>query len=362
MSNGLDDVVAATTVLSDVDGAKGRLVIRGHAVEELARVWTFEEAVELLLEGFVAGLPSGEDLRAALGAARLDVFARIAPHLAALQDREPVEALRTGLSLLPDGDDLATTLRLIAAPAVITAACLRVQSGQAPVAPAAENGHSADFLRMVRGEPASHHAARGLDSYLVTVSDHGMNASTFAARTVASTQAGLGSAAIAGLCALKGPLHGGAPGPVLAMLDAIATPQAAEAWLAEALTQGERLMGFGHRIYRVRDPRADALKQAISRLSGGDGLAGRIELAEAVETAALELLRTKKPERSLETNVEFYTAVLLEALGFPASAFTCVFAAGRIVGWIAHAREQLMTGRLIRPQSLYVGPAPKIAA
>ncbi|WP_157015281.1 citrate synthase/methylcitrate synthase [Mesorhizobium xinjiangense] len=362
MTNGLDDVVAAETVLSDVDGAKGRLVIRGHAVEDLAAGWAFEDVVHLLLEGFVDGLPAGEDLRSAIGSARLGVFKRISPHLAALRDLEPVDALRAGLSLLADGDDLDTALQLVAAPAVITAARLRMGAAKTPVAPDPANTHSADFLRMISGRPATAHAASGLDSYLATVSDHGMNASTFTARTVASTQAGLGSAAIAGLCALKGPLHGGAPGPVLAMLDAIATPQAAHGWLAEALARGDRLMGFGHRIYRVRDPRADALKQAIARLSSDEELAGRIALAEAVETAALDLLRTAKPDRSLDTNVEFYTAALLEALGFPAQAFTCVFAAGRVVGWIAHAREQAMTGRLIRPQSRYIGPAPQIAA
>jgi len=176
---------------------------------------------------------------------------------------------------------------------------------------------------------------------------------------VASTRAGLTSAVLAGISALKGPLHGGAPGPVIEMLDEIGEPANARAWIEAALNRGDRLMGFGHRIYRVRDPRADALKAAVRRLGARHG---RLEFAEAVEAAALAVLRDRKPDRSLQTNVEFYTALLLEALAFPPAAFTCVFAMGRVAGWIAHAREQVLGGRLIRPQSAYVGPRPKVAA
>ena len=359
--NGLDDVIAAETVLSDVDGKAGRLVIRGRTVEDLARSATFEDVVAILLDGFFDHLPRRHALYAAIGAARVECYDRLAPHLAIMDNLTPVEALRAGLSLLPDGDGLDTALRLLAAPAVITAAKLRRDRGATPLAPDPDLAHSVDFLRMVHGQMPRDEDARGLDAYLATVSDHGMNASTFAARTVASTQAGLVSAGIAGLCALKGPLHGGAPGPVLDMLDAIGKPENAQVWLAAALARGDRLMGFGHRIYRVRDPRADALKAAIGRLGSTGVVGGRLALAEAVEAAALQLLREAKPDRPLDTNVEFYTAVLLEALGFPASAFTCVFAAGRMTGWIAHAREQLLTGRLIRPQSRYVGEVPQAA-
>ena len=181
---------------------------------------------------------------------------------------------------------------------------------------------------------------------------------------VASTRAGLTSAVLAGISALKGPLHGGAPGPVIEMLDAIGErrrtpgPGSRRRW-----TGGDRLMGFGHRIYRVRDPRADALKRAVRALGEGSNvLPGRLAFAEAVEEAALQILKARKPDRSLQTNVEFYTALLLEALAFPPEAFTCVFAMGRVAGWIAHAREQLAGGRLIRPQSRYVGPQPRAAA
>ncbi len=161
------------------------------------------------------------------------------------------------------------------------------------------------------------------------------------------------------MSALKGPLHGGAPGPVLDMLDEIACPERASSWLESALARGDRLMGFGHRVYRVRDPRADALKAAIQRLArAGQVDPSRLRLAESVEAAALDLLARKKPNRSLNTNTEFYTALLLEALGLPREAFTCIFAAGRAGGWVAHAREQMLNGRLIRPQSHYVGPQP----
>ena len=243
---------------------------------------------------------------------------------------------------------------------MLTPAIVRLRRGQMPLAPDREAGQAADMLRMLSGSAAEDAAVRALDAYLATVSEHGLNASTFAVRVVASTRAGLVSAAIAGLSALKGPLHGGAPGPVLDMLDAIAETGDAEAWLARALARGDRLMGFGHRIYKVRDPRADALKAVVRSLGSGAG--SRLALAERVEKAALDILHRQKPGRSLETNVEFYTAILLDALGFPADAFTCVFAAGRMPGWIAHAREQETNGRLIRPQSRYVGPAPRRAA
>jgi len=358
-AGGLEGVVAAETVLSEVDGAAGRLVIRGRSLDDLAGTARFEDVARLLFDGFFPDLP--DDLTAALGAARAEVFANVAHLDVGLARLGPVEAIRALLARLPDGDDLATALRLLAGPAVFTAAVVRARQGEAPIAPDPALGHAADALRMLRGSAAGSRAAAGLDAYLVTVSDHGLNASTFAARVIASTQAGLNSAALGGLSALKGPLHGGAPGPVLDMLDAIGTADRAPAWIAAALDRGERLMGFGHRIYRVRDPRADALKAALGRLTAGRPT-GRIALAEAVEAAALAELKARKPGRVLETNVEFYTALLLEALGFPPEAFTCVFAMGRTAGWIAHAREQAATGRLIRPQSLYVGPEPKLAA
>lgn len=361
MSDGLEDVVAAQTVLSEVDGQRGVLIIRGRSLDELAGRTRFEDLAALLFDGFFDELPA--DLTASLGAARVEVFSEVAGLDTGLLDRSPIEAMRALTARLADGDDLATALRLLAAPAVFTAAVVRAEAGEAPVAPDPSLPHAADVLRMMRGKPARQAEIDALDTYLVTVSDHGLNASTFAARVIASTRAGLTSAVLGGISALKGPLHGGAPGPVIEMLDEIGNPANARVWIEQALARGDRLMGFGHRIYRVRDPRADALKAAVRRMDEGSNTRpGRIAFAESVEAAALAILKEHKPDRALDTNVEFYTALLLEALAFPPAAFTCVFAMGRVAGWIAHAREQVAGGRLIRPQSIYVGPQPRQAA
>lgn len=360
MSDGLENVVAAETVLSDVDGLAGRLVIRGLPLSALAGRVTYEAALALLWEGFFPDQP--EDLGPALGAARGDVFEQLAPHLDAAADLPVFDGMRMLVSRMEDDTSLEAALRLVAAPAVALASLLARRKGLALSAPNPALGHSADILRIANGAVTDEQAL-GLDSYLVTVIDHGLNASTFAARVVASTQAGLGSAVLAALGALKGPLHGGAPGPVLDMLDAIGTPGNAASWIAAELARGERLMGFGHRIYRVRDPRADALSAAIGRLRASGAVdAARMELAATVETTALAALARHKPDRPLQTNVEFFTALLLEALGFPRDSFTAVFAAGRVGGWIAHAREQAASGRLIRPKSRYIGPVPREAA
>jgi citrate synthase len=359
--DGLENVVAAETVLSEVDGQAGRLVIRGYPIEELSGHATYEAAARLLLDGFFDDLPA--DLAPALGAARAEVFVHVAALDAALLALTPMEAMRALTARLADGDDLATALRLIAAPAVFTAAVVRRQAGAAPLPPDPALSHAADILRMLRGAPAPAAEVKAFETYLVTVIDHGLNASTFTARVIASTHAGLASAFLGGISALKGPLHGGAPGPVIEMLDGIGAPGRARAWIEAAMDRGDRLMGFGHRVYKVRDPRADALKRAVRLLAERSNvLPGRLAFAEAVEEAALAILKDRKPNRSLQTNVEFYTALLLEALAFPPSAFTCVFAIGRSAGWIAHAREQVATGRLIRPQSRYVGPRPRAAA
>ncbi|MEZ5997406.1 MAG: citrate synthase/methylcitrate synthase [Hyphomonas sp.] len=355
MDSGLENVVAAETILSDVDGQNGRLVIRGWPVQLLAASMAYEDTAHLLWQGFFEDFPDVQTLAARLGAARGDVFAYVKKIPAGL---DTVSFLRTGWSLLPDDESLEAAIRLAAAAPVFTAAAVRAEQGKPAIAPDPALSQSADFLRMLTGKTPSEAEARALDAYLVTVSDHGLNASTFTARVVASTRAGLVSSAVAGISALKGPLHGGAPGPVLDMVDEIGTPENAEAWIDAALARGERLMGFGHRVYRVRDPRADALKAAAARLPG---TAGRLAFAEQIEKAVLGRLAKKYPGRKLDTNVEFYTAMLLEALGIPRAAFTAAFATGRILGWTAHAREQVAEGRIVRPRSVYKGPVPEPA-
>lgn len=358
MSPGLDDVVAAETVLSHVDGEAGRLIIRGHDLEELAGHASYEAAAALLWAGF-APQDRQETVRAALGPARVAAYAGVERMLPLTDGLSPVEALRFLLASLPDAAQTPAHVLVTAAMPVFAAAVARREAGKAPVAPDPALGQAADFLRMLRGAPAPDDHVRAMDTYLVTVIDHGLNASTFAARVVAATRAGMVSAVVAGLCALKGPLHGGAPGPVLDMLDGIGSQDAIPGWLARAVDRGERLMGFGHRVYRVRDPRADVLKAVARTLREGSG---RIRFAEAVEAAALDLLARRKQSRPLQTNVEFYTALVLEALELPRDVFTPVFAIGRVAGWAAHVLEQEATGRLIRPQSRYLGPMPRRAA
>jgi citrate synthase len=355
MDAGLEAVIAAETILSDVKGLQGELIIRGIPLDALVIDTSFEAIIALLWAGFFELDLSPQEVAARLGQARVLAFARQSNLPAA----NPIETLRMALCLCPDGDGLDEAIALVATSAVAMATSARHAMGLAPIAPDPSLSHAADILAMITGFPPSHNEAKALDTYLVTVSDHGLNASTFAARVVASTKAGLSSAALAGVSALKGPLHGGAPGPVLDMLDRIGAPENALPWIEQALARGERLMGFGHRVYRVRDPRADALKRAIAQLPSG---AGRLNYAIAIETIALGELAKRHPTRKLETNVEFYTALLLEALAIPRDTFTCLFACGRIAGWMAHAKEQLATHRLIRPMSVYVGAKSMAAA
>jgi citrate synthase len=375
---GLDGVVVARTILSDVEGDAGRLVVRGRRIEELTGRISFEAMAGLLWEDLAPAAHSGAGLQRALGEARVAAFERVAelpalPALPAIQALPAISALRLGLASLQPTPAIPPHILATAAVPVFVSAFARQRRGMPPVPPDPALGQAADFLRMLRGEPASAAEVAALDAYLVTVAEHGMNASTFTARVVASTRAGVLPAVIAALCALEGPLHGGAPGPVLDMLDALAGPEAdAGAWIAAELAAGRRLMGFGHRIYRVRDPRADVLKEQVASLRRAEGrggdvrtngsddhpLANRLALAERVEREALAALAVLHPDRRLDTNVEFYTAVLLDALGIDRDLFTSIFAIGRVAGWTAHVFEQEHLGRLIRPQSEYVGPRP----
>lgn len=358
-AEGLDGLVVADTALSEVDGDRGRLIVAGYDIEELAGRVSFEALVGLLLRGSLPAPSEVTAIAAALARARQAAFERLPSLSSALGIEDGVDALRAALShhSVPAAWSEDRAIELCGAVPVYAGAWAMRRRGMAPVAPRAGADHASDALSMMTGGPCSEARARALGAYLVTVADHGMNASTFTARVVASTGSDLASAVVAALGALKGPLHGGAPGPVLDMLDAIGRPERARAFLEAELAAGRRIMGMGHRVYRVRDPRAEVLERA-TRALGGDGDAACLALAREVEVAAESLLAERHPDRALRANVEFYTAVLLRAVGLSPALFTLAFAAGRTLGWAAHFKEQQAVGRLIRPKSRYVGPRP----
>ena len=359
VAQGLEGVIAAETVMSHIDGEAGRLVVRGYDVERLAERARFEDVCQLLWEGSLPGPAEQERVRQALAEARVRAFAGLGRLGDALSLRVPMDALRAASAhLVPVGDAAQTRIALTAALAVFAAAWRRQRGGHEPVEPDPTLTHAADYLRMQEGAPAEPERAAALDAYLVTVTDHGMNASTFTARVVASTDSDAVSAVTAAIGALKGPAHGGAPGPVLDMINEIGHPDHAAVWIERELGAGRRIMGMGHRVYRTRDPRAAVLERAIERLETAGIASERLSLARGIEKVALDVLRARKPDRPIEANVEFYTAVLLDALGLPAAMFTPTFAVARVAGWLAHVMEQHQSGRLIRPRARYVGPMP----
>jgi citrate synthase len=353
---GLEDVVAAETRLSGVDGEAGELTIAGFPVEEIAGRASFEEMVYLLWHDV---LPDPEQLahfrrelagRRGLSLATLDLLRAVAGEEVPVMD-----ALRMAAGTVSPGTDEEDALALVGSLPTMVAAYSRLLEGEEPVDPDPELGHAANYLYMLTGEVPGAEFTRALETYLNAVSDHGMNASTFVARVIVSTRSDFVSAVVGAIGALKGPLHGGAPGPALDVVFEIGDVSRSEAYLREKLGRGERLMGFGHRIYRVRDPRADVLAAAADRLYTTDGDRELYDLALGVEQTALRLLEEHKPGRNLQTNVEFYTALLLHGLGLSTEHFTPTFAVGRVAGWAAHCFEQRALDRLIRPQSLYVG-------
>jgi len=361
MEQGLENVVATSTRLSHVDGEAGKLTLAGYAIEDLAPYASFEEVAYLLLHG---QLPDPlqcaeftEDLsrRRALPRPAMAVLEE-----AAAAGAPPIDALRMAAPLLSLGrieEPREDAITAIACFPTIVGAYWRIRNGKAPLPVRSDLRHAAYYLYQLFGAEPAAERSRALETYLNTVCDHGLNASTFAARVIVSTQSDVISAITGAIGALKGPLHGGAPGPALTMVFEIATPERADAFIRAKLHRGERLMGFGHRIYRVRDPRADVLAQAAERFYSTAGDRRLYELARSVEGTALRVLRERKPDRRLDTNVEFYTALLLHGLGLPSELFTATFAVGRVLGWAAHCLEQLREGRLIRPQSQYIGPA-----
>jgi citrate synthase len=357
-TNGLEGLVVADTRLSHIDGEAGRLIIRGYDVEALAGRVPFEAICGLLWDGELPGPEAEARFTRALGHARVRAFECL-PRLGdAFTLSNPMDALRSASAHLSGEEERETAIELTGALAVFAAAWARHARGEAEIAPDPGRSHAADYLRMLGGSEPHPACIDALDRYLVTVADHGMNASTFTARVVASTESDPVSVVVAALGALKGRLHGGAPGPVLEMLDAIGRPERARVWLEGELEAGRRIMGLGHRVYRVRDPRAAVLEAATERLRRAGLENDRMELAHAVERAAVDILRERKPDRPLDVNVEFYTAVLLDAIGIPRELFTPTFAVARVAGWIAHAAEQRDEGRLIRPRCRYVGPLP----
>ncbi len=366
---GLEGVVATRTRLSKVDGTAGRLVIGGFPIEELAGRASFEETLYLLWKDT---LPDGVELAAlreeltrlrALPEIVVEVFGQAATERVAPMDALRMASGMLGLGRSGKGDDKGQgkdedyddALRIVAASPTIVAAYWRLYQGWEPVEPDPELSHAANYLYMLSGEIPSAEKVQALETYLTTVADHGMNASTFAARVIVSTRSDVVSAVMGAVGALKGPLHGGAPGPALDVVFEIGEASRAEEHLRAKLDRGERLMGFGHRVYKVRDPRADVLAAAAERLYANDADQELYQLAREVEETALRLLKEHKPDRNLDTNVEFYTALLLHGIDLSTELFTPTFALGRMAGWTAHCFEQRELDRLIRPQSEYTG-------
>src|SRR5437763_3381036 len=353
---GLEGVVAATTALSKVEGTAGRLIYHGYNIHDLARTTSFEEVAYLLWFGHLPNEQELSDLKGQLAAARTLPAAVVQVLRAIPATAEPMDALRTATSAWGTGaikgkPTIEQAIELTARFPLFLAAFQRLRQGQEVLESQPALGHAANYLYLLTGKQPEEQHVKALDAYLVLLADHGMNASTFTARVVASTESDIVSATVAAIGALKGPLHGGAPSKVLDMLIAIGTIENAENWLRNALSIGQRLMGFGHRIYKTEDPRAEELR-ALARLADPQ----EFVLARRVEELALTLLEEQKPGRRLNTNVEFYSAVLLSSVGLPGDLFTPTFAVSRVSGWTAHILEQVGNNRLIRPEADYTGP------
>jgi citrate synthase len=360
LNSGLEDVTVAETRLSQINGEKGELLIHGYPIDELAGNASYEETAFLLLNGRLPTAEETDEFRDKIVTHRqiCDEVQAVLQR-AAREGKPAMDALRMGVAAANLGaaeqDRREDIYRVIAVFPTIVAAYWRYRQGKEPVAPRDDLGHAANFLYMLTGEEPSEARATGLETYLNTVVDHGLNASTFTARVVVSTESDLISAATAAVGTLKGPLHGGAPGPVLEMLQEVYKTGEAERYVRETLDAGERLMGFGHRVYRARDPRAAVLESAAESFYTEKGDGEFFKTAQEFENVATDLLAEYVPGRRLETNVEFYTAILLDGVGIPKELFTTTFAISRVSGWMAHAQEQFDDNRLIRPSSHYVG-------
>ncbi|HEY2330650.1 MAG TPA: citrate/2-methylcitrate synthase [Acidimicrobiales bacterium] len=365
---GLRGLEVADTQVGDVRGLEGFYHYGPYSAVELSIVRSFEDVWHLLLFGRLPDRDESTRFAArtagqrALPASVLDLL-----RVVAASGVDPMTGLRTGLSHLaavegfrPSLDVDRSTLednavRLAAAAPTIVATLHRLADGLAPLDPDPSLGHVADYLRMVTGSVPGHQEVRAIEQYLVLALDHGFNASTFTGRVVTSTGADLGAVVVAALGALSGPLHGGAPSRALEMLEDIGSADRAPAWVAEAVAGGDRIMGFGHAIYRTADPRSLALREVAVGLGGPT-----VELARDVEIEIERTLAELKPDRPLQANIEYYAGVVMDRCGLPRDLFTPTFAISRVVGWTAHALEQAESRTIIRPSAHYVGaPAPQ---
>jgi citrate synthase len=364
---GLKGMVVADTTIGDVRGLEGYYHYRQYSAVEIAETLAFEDAWHLLIDGFLPDRRQREAFFAELVPLRalpVSVLEAL-PAIASAAQSAPgsLHTLRTAVSLLAsaegfrpsldtDREELrADGLRVCAAVPTIVAALHRLGLDLSPIAPREDLGHCANYLYMLTGEVPDTSAARAIEAYMTSTIEHGFNASTFTARVVTSTGADLGSAVVAAMGALSGPLHGGAPSRALETLDAIGAPERTEAWIRDAVGQGNRIMGFGHPVYKTYDPRSAMLRR-IARKIGGP----LVDFAEQVEATTLTTLAELKPDQQIHTNVEFYAGVVMELSGLSRSLFTPTFAAARTVGWCAHILEQAADDRIIRPSARYVGP------
>jgi citrate synthase len=351
MANGLDGVVAAETVLSHTDRTNGMVWVRGHDLPTLVADYGFEGTIALLWEGFAGSGLTRVGVSTLLGEARRSAFATVPEWLPGTKGRPLFEGVRMAIAAQPDSANAAD---LIGALAVAVPALIRNDTGLPSLAPDPGLTTAADVLRMLHGTAAEPTMATALDTYFTVMAESGLSASAFTARVVASTRASLTAAVLAAWCAFTGTLHGGAPGPTLDLLNAAEAETDLESWLEGKLRAGERLMGFGHRVFSGNDPRAEAMRRSLQKMGP---LARRLAFAGRLESAVAAAIERVKPGRTLPPNVEIMAALLLDAVGISREAFTLAFAIGRSAGWLAHAMEQQQTGRMIRPVSAYVGPA-----
>ena len=350
-SPGLEGVIAGETSLSFIDGAQGRLLYRGYRIGDLVAHGRYPAVADLLWTG--EWDPSARMPTAPVPTAVLEVL-RAMP-----ADAKPMDALRTAVSAWgathdlpwPPTVDQARALTAFSPSAL--AAFARLRAGKEPVEPDASLDLTAGFLYQLSGERPDAGTARALDAYFIVGAEHSFNASTFTARVITSTRSDIASAVAGAIGTMKGPLHGGAPSEVVDQLAQVGSADHAEAWIRAALDRGERLMGFGHRVYRAYDPRAAALRTVAE---GMDHKPEWLKLATEVEDVALRILAEKHPDRPLKTNVEYYAAPVLMGVGLSPDLFPATFSLARHAGWTAHVLEQAANNRLIRPDVNYVGP------